>query len=325
MIPASRRRLLVGSVAAASLAALGVPARAAGLEGPIRFIVTFPPGGIGDIVTRLIATKMAASMGIAVLVENRPGASGRIGTMAVKRAPADGTTILLANTATMVTGPSVWKDVPYDPVKDFVPLSHVIEFGLALAVAPQVPVTDFKDYARWIAADPKNAVIGSPSIGGLGHFLALQVGRAVKVDVLHIGFKGSAPLTTDLMGSQIPAGIDTLDAQMRAKGTKILATLGAKRSPFLPDVPTLTELGYPEVQGTGWFGYFAAAGTPKPLVTQLSAEIAKAAHDPEVVERMKKISYIPTGTTAEEFAQIFKADRDRWGPIIKASGLTLDD
>jgi tripartite-type tricarboxylate transporter receptor subunit TctC len=325
MITNFRRRFIQWSLAAAALLAFGAPAHAAEIAGPIRLVVTFPPGGIGDIVTRLVASKMAKSMGTSVIVENRPGASGRIGTLFVKRAAPDGTTLVLGNTVTMVTGPMVLKELPYDPVNDFVPVSHVIEFELAFAVASKVPAKDLKEYAKWVAADPLNAVIGSPSIGGLGHFLGLQIGRALNVELTHIGFKGSAPLTNDLMGGHIPAGIDTLDAQMRARGTKILATTGKKRSPFLPNVPTFTELGYPEVQGSGWFGFFAPAGTPKAIVAQLSREIAKAVHDPEVVGKMKDLSYVPTGTTSDEFAQIFKADREKLGPIIKASGLVLDE
>jgi tripartite-type tricarboxylate transporter receptor subunit TctC len=319
-----RRTFLKAALPVAAMLALGVPAQAATNDAPTRLIVTFPPGGIGDIMTRLVAAKMSKSMNTSVIVENRPGASGRIGTIFVKRSAPDGKTLLLGNTATMIIGPMVLRERPYDPFADFVPVSHVIEYELAFAVAPKAPVKDLKDYAKW-AQDPLNAVVGSPAIGGLGHFLTLQIGRALNVNVTHIGFKGSAPLTNDLMGSHIPAGLDTLDAQMRARGAKILATTGKKRSPFLPNVPTFTELGYPEVQGSGWFGFFAPAGTPKAIVTQLSQEIAKAARDPEVVEKMKDLSYVPTGTTPEEFAQILKSDRDTFSPIIKASGLVLDE
>lgn len=309
----------------AALLVTSLPARATAIDGPIKLIVTYPPGGIGDIVARLVAAKMTHSIGQSIVVENRPGASGRIGVQFVKQAPADGRTLLVGNSATMVTGPFVWKNTPYDPVSDFVPVSQLFEYELALAVAPNVPVKNLHEYANWVATGPRNALFGSPAVGGLAHFLGLQLGRALKRDLVHIGYKGSAPLANDLMGGQIPAGIDTLDAQLRARKTRVLATAGTKRSIFLPEVPTFTELGYPGLHGVGWFGVFAPAHTPKPVVDLLSMSITRSLHDPEVLERMKAISYVPTGTTAEQFARILASDRDKWGTIIKSSGLVLEE
>ncbi|HVZ46550.1 MAG TPA: tripartite tricarboxylate transporter substrate-binding protein [Ramlibacter sp.] len=323
MAQPSRRHLIKSAVLAA--AAVCVPPLGRAQENITRLVVTFPPGGIGDIVTRLMAQQLAKSMGQPFVVENRAGASGRVGTQFVHRAAPDGTTLLLGNTVTMVTGPLVWKTTGYDPINDFIPISQALEFELAYAAAPNVPVKDLREYAAWAARDPRNAVFGSPSIGGLGHFLGLQVGREIKVELTHVGYKGSAPLTNDLMAGQIPAGIDTLDAQVRARNAKLLATTGRKRSAFLPNVPTFTELGYPEVQGTGWFGFFAPARTPKPLIDRLSREFAAAARTPEVTQRLRAISYEPIGSTSEEFAQTLRADREKFSPLIKASGLVLDE
>jgi len=328
MIAAFCRSALKGTLMAAALFAVGMPTRAAAIDGPIKLIVTFPPGGGGDIGARLIAQQMTKSMGQPVIVENRPGAGGRIAAEQVKRAPADGTTLMLANSATMVIGPLVVKNMPFDAVTDFAPVSHTFEYELSFAVAATIPVKDLREYQKWAAADPKNATFGSPASGGTAHFLGLQIGRALKLEMNHIGYKGSAPLVNDLMGGQIPAALDAVDAHVRLRGTgrlRVLATSGLKRSTFLSDVPTFTELGYPEVQGSGWFGIFAPARTPKPVITLLSQEIVKAMRDPEVQEKIKHMSYVPTGTTAEEFARIFEADRARWGPIIKASGFVLDE
>lgn len=327
MIPFSMRFLKELMVAVALLA-VAAPVRAAPIEGVIRLVVIYPAGGGADNVARLVAKRMAESMGQPVIVENRPGASGRIAAEQVKRAPADGTTLMLANTAAMVVGPLVMKNVPFDPVGDFAPVSQTFEYDLAFSVAAAVPANNLHEYAKWAAADPKNATFGSAAAGGLGHFLGLQIGRALKVELSHVGYKGSAPLVNDLMGGQIPATIDVLDGLLRLRGTgrfKILATTGAKRSPYLPDVPTFTELGHPEVQGIGWFGFFAPARTPKPVISLLSAEIAKALRNPEVSDQVARMSFVTTGTTAEEFARILETDRAKWGAIIKQSGIVMEE
>ena len=317
------RRTFVRATGAAAIAVAGTRPLLA-QDNVIRLLVSYPAGGIADVATRLVAQRMSVSMGEAVVVENRPGASGRIGVQALRRAPADGRTLLMTNIATMVIGPGIWKDPSFDPVNDLIPVSNALEYELAYSIAQSVPATNIKEYASWVAENPKNAVFGSPAVGGLAHFMGMQVGQALNVKMNHVGYRGSAPLNSDLMGGQIPAGIDTLDVQMRAKNVRILGTTGAKRSPFLPHVPTFTELGYPEVQGNGWFGFFAAAGTPKHLIDQLSSEVAKAIRDPEVSARLKAMSYVPIGSTSVEFAKTMEADRAKWVPLIKASGLSLD-
>lgn len=319
------RRSFVRASACAAVAAGAHGRSAFAQDNTIKLIVSYAPGGIADTATRLVALRMAKSMGQPVVVENRPGASGRIGVQAMRHARADGQTLLMTNIATMVIGPAVWKTPGFDPVNDVIPVSHVLEYELAYSIAPNVPVKNLQEYAKWIASDPKNAVFGSPAIGGLAHFMGMQVGRALGVDLTHVGFRGSAPLNNDLMAGQIPAGIDTLDVQMRARNVRILGTTGSKRSPFLPNVPTFTELGYPGVQGTGWFGFFAAAKTPKKVVDRLSQEIASAVRDPEVAERLRNLTYVPTGSTSEEFAKVMEADRVKWTPLVKSSGLSLDE
>ncbi|MBC5763032.1 Bug family tripartite tricarboxylate transporter substrate binding protein [Ramlibacter albus] len=319
------RRSLLQVTSSAAVVASAFPFNASAQDRTIRLVVSYPAGGIADIATRLIGKRLSGATGQPVIVDNRAGASGRVATQFVRRAPPDGLTLLMTNIATMVIGPSVWKSPGFDPVADFIPVSHVIEYELAYAAAPNAPVNNLKDYISWVRTDPKNASFGSPAVGGLAHFLGLEFARSIKVDLTHIGYKGSAPLTNDLMSSQVPAGIDTLDAQVRARGAKILATAGARRSPYLPQVPTFAELGYPDVKGAGWFGFFAPAKTPASLVQSLAKEIAEAAKDPEVVERLKAIFYTPTGTTPAEFERIIKADRDKWVPLIKASGLVLEE
>lgn len=319
----SRRNFIRVSACAATVAA-GRGAFAQ--DDLIKLVVSYPAGGTGDIVTRLVALKMAKNMGQPVVVENRPGASGRVGVQALKRAPADGRTLLMTNIAPMVLGPLVWKTPGFDPVNDVIPVAHVMEYGLAYAVAPNVPAKNLQEYAKWVSADPRNAVFGSPAVGGLAHFLGLQLGRALGVELTHVGYKGSPPLNNDLMTGQIPASFDTLDVQLRARNARILGTTGAKRSPFLPNVPTFTEQGFPSVQGgVGWFGFFAVAKTPKQLVDRLSQEISAAVRDPEVAERVRSLLCVPTGSTPEEFTRLIEADRAKWTPVVKSSGLVLEE
>lgn len=319
------RRSLLKATSGAALVAGALPLRAWAQDRTIRLVVSYPAGGIADIATRLIGKRLAIATGQPVIVDNRGGASGRVATQFVRRAPPDGLTLLMTNIATMVTGPAVWKSPGFDPVADFIPVSHVIEYELAYAAAPSAPVKNLQEYIAWVRSDLRNASFGSPAMGGLAHFLGLEFARSIKVDLTHVGYKGSAPLTNDLMASQVPAGIDTLDAQVRARNAKILATTGAKRSAYLPQVPTFTELGFPDVKGTGWFGFFAPAKTPSAIVQSLSKEIAEAARDPEVVERLKAIFYVPTGSTPAEFERIVNADRERWVPLIRASGIILEE
>ncbi len=320
----SRRQFVRNSLGAAAALAVAGPVFAQPSDA-ITIVVPFPAGGVTDIVTRLVGRKIGSLLGRLVIIDNRAGAGGRIGTAFVKRAAPDGRTIVLGGTVTMVTGPLVWKEVPYDALHDFAPISNAFEFELALAVASNVPVKDFAEYAKWVASDPKNAMVGSPSSGGLGHLMALQLGHSLKTDIEHIAFKGSAPLQNDLMGGQVPAALDTIDAQLRSKGTKVLATTGRRRSPYLPNVPTFTELGYPDVQGAGWFGYLAPKGTPPQIVAQLSKAIGEAMNDPEIAERMRTLSYVSAASTPEQFATRIKADRDQWGQIVAAAKLSIDE
>lgn len=326
MFSRDRRKILRNSIGlAAALSASGRAAAQLGHDDRLTIVVPFPAGGITDIITRLVGQRLNKSLGVNVVIDNRPGAGGRIGTAYVKRAAPDGRTILLGGTVTLITGPLVWKEVPYNPVTDFAPISNGFEFELALAVAPGVPVKDLAEYQKWVAMSPRNAIVGSPSSGGLGHLLTLQLARSLKANIEHLAYKGSAPLQNDLMGAQVPAGMDTIDAQLRSRGIKVMATTGQRRSPALPGVPTFAELGYPEMQGAGWFGYLAPQHTPAPIIRQLSNAIQEAMTDPEIAARMRALSYASAASTPEDFAARIKSDRERWGAIVSSSGLSIDE
>jgi len=294
------------------------------IKGTIKIIVPYPAGGGSDIGARLIADKMKDLLGQTVIVENKPGASGRIGAEYAKTQPADGTTLLVVNPALFVVSPVVFSKLPYDPDADFVPVSLTATYQFCLSVPGTSPIKDVKGLIEWIKKNPNQANYGSPAAGSLPHFFGLMIGRAAGVEMVHSSYNGSAPLITALIGGQIPMGVDSYDAQSPHHPDKIriLATAGTARKNR--EIPTFIELGYKDIEGVGWNGMVAPAKTPKPIVDKLSAAIVKAVKMPDVVEKIEKLGNEPVGTTPEGFAAILKKARERWTPIIKASGFKAE-
>ncbi len=296
---------------------------AQGIKGTLKIIVPYAPGGSSDIVARVIADKLKDILGQAVIVENKPGAGGRIGTEYAKHQPADGSSMLVMNPALFVVSPLVYSKLAYDPDLDFKPVSQVQIYHFVLSVPANSPIKDLKGLMEWLKKNPKQANYGSPAAGSLPHFFGLMIGKYAGVEMVHVSYNGSGPLITALMGGHIPMGVDTYDAQSRYHPDKIriLATAGSSRKH--PDIPTFKELGY-EIEGVGWNGIVVPAKTPQAVVNMLSEAIVKVVKMPDVKEKLEQIGAEATGTTAEEFAMIIKRDRERWGPIIKASGFKAD-
>jgi tripartite-type tricarboxylate transporter receptor subunit TctC len=294
---------------------------------PLRILVPIPAGGTSDVVARLIAERLKDSTAQPVVVENRPGATGRVAVDALRSAAPDGTTILLAPIVVPVIGPLVFKNLNYDPVKDFAPVSQVSKYELAFAVAPNHPARTVPEFVAWASATPARVNVGNPGAGGLPHFVGVMIGRAAGIEFEHIAYKGAGLLQTELMSGQVAAGTNVLSdwiALHRAGKLRILATSGAGRSRFLPEVPTFREQGYPAVEAVGWHGVYAPAGTPRPVVDRLSMAIVKALQAPELREKLLNLGIEPTGTTPEALAAIMAADTARWGPVIKASGFSVE-
>jgi tripartite-type tricarboxylate transporter receptor subunit TctC len=295
-------------------------------EQPVRIIYPFAAGGSGDGLARLIGEKMRGALNRPVIVENRTGAAGRPGVMAVKNAAPDGGTLLVTPIAPMAVYQHVYKNLEYDPLKDFAAVSQIATFDMAVAVGPGVPATSLKELVAWAKADPARAAFGSPGAGTLPHFFGLAVARSAGIELRHVPYKGSAATLTDLTAGHVPMVFTTISdfvEMHQAKRIRILATSGAKRSPFVPEVPTFREAGF-DIEGTSWYGAFAPARTPRDTVDRLSAIIAAAARMPDVRERFLGWGLQPTGTSAAEFAAIQKADSERWAPVVKASGFTAD-
>jgi len=318
-----RLSVLLIVVLAVCIAGNGVPS-AQEIKGPIKIVVPYPAGGGSDVVARLIADKMKDSLGQTVIVENKPGAGGRIGTEYAKGQPADGTTLLVVNPALFVVAPVVFAKLAYDPDADFAPVSLITTYQFCVSVPPASEVKNVKGLIEWIKKNPNQANYGSPAAGSLPHFFGLMIGKAAGVEMVHSSYNGSGPLVTALIGNQIPIGVDAYDAQSAYHPDKIriLATAGTARKK--PDIPTFKEEGFPEIEGVGWNAIVVPAKTPKPVIDKLSAAIAKALKSPDVVEKIQGLGNDAMGTTPEEFAAVLKKDRERWVPVIKASGFKAE-
>lgn len=320
--------LLKALTAAVAIAAgaLAMPA-AAQVDRPVKLLVGFAPGGSADIAARLIADRMKDDLKQPVLVENRPGAGGRIAAEAVKNAAADGSTLMLAPIVVTVLAPMVFAKLPYDPVADFAPVAQVANFQFALSVNATHPAKTMPELVAWYKANPAKANFGSPAPGSLPHFFGVMIARGAGLDLVHVPYSGGSALMNGVMGDQVTAGIDTTAEQIelhRSGRIRVLGTSGASRSPLLPEVPTFVESGMAGVQGTAWFAVYAPAKTPEATIRQLNAAINKALAAPEVRDRLGKLGLEPTGGSAAELAARMVQDTARWAPVVKASGFRAD-
>jgi tripartite-type tricarboxylate transporter receptor subunit TctC len=322
-----RRRQFLRLVLPAIVGLRPIAARSQRAEQPIRIVFPFAPGGAGDALARIIADKMRAALNRPVFVENRTGAAGRIGVIAVKNAAPDGGTLLITPIAPMCVYQHTYRSLGYDPINDFAPISQLATFDFALAVRAEVPPHSLKQLVAWVKADPAHAAFGTPAAGDLNHFLGVLFGRAADLDLRHVPYRGSAAATGDLLAGHIPlvlAPISDLAAMHAAGRLRILASSGKERSPLTPDVPTFHEAGY-EIEGNSWYGAFAPAKTPVTSIERLGAITAAAVRLPEVNERLRAFGLAPTGTSAAELAAIQRTDSAHWASAIELSGFTAED
>jgi tripartite-type tricarboxylate transporter receptor subunit TctC len=311
-------------IALAATLALAVTDHAAAQigESPIRIVIPYPAGGVGDTAARMIAESMRARLNRPVIVENKPGAAGRIGVQSVKEAPADGTVLLFTPIAPMALFPHVYDNLAYDPARDFQPITQIGTFDLAVAVGAHVPAKDLNDLVKWLKANPAQAAYGTPAAGSLPHFFAVLFARHAGIDLRHVAYKGNPQAITDLIGGHLPMHFtstqDLVEAH-KAGRIRVLATSGRERSTALPEVPTFTESGY-GIRGEGWYGIYAPAKTPAEVVAQLNRAVVEAVRTDEFGKRLTPLGVQTTGTSPEEFSRIQKSDSELWGPVVKASG-----
>lgn len=320
-----RRRAIAGALACLTL--LGSGAALAQSDKPLRILVGYPAGGTADLAARLVGDKLREELKQTVVVENKPGAGGRLVMDYARSQAADGNTLVLANSAVMTIAPLVYRKLNYDIARDFVPVAQVANFQLALATGPGTPAKSLKDYVAWLKADTTHAAYASPALGSIPHFFGLMIGKQVGVSMLHVPFNGSAPLMTALVGGQVPASVDTLadlTEMHRAGKIHVLATSGTRRSTALPDVPTFTELGYRDIEGVGRYGFIAPAGTSRAAIERLNAAIARAVASPDLQEKFLKLGLEPQSGNVDALAKVLAADSARWSPVVKASGYVGD-
>jgi tripartite-type tricarboxylate transporter receptor subunit TctC len=313
----TRRAVLTG------LAALLVSGRPGVTQSPpLKIVYPFSAGGAADGIARLIADELQQRLGRPVLVENVVGAGGRIAARAVKDGPANGTVLLFASSSQTTLQPHIYRDLGYQPFDDFMPISQIVRSELAFAVSGQIPVRSINELIAWLKADPAQALYGSPGIGTGPHFAGIEFGRMLGLELRHVPYRGTPAALPDVLAGRIPFYIALaaeLIEQHKSGGLRILATAGATRSPFLPEVPTLTESGI-AILAPGWFAFYAPRRTPEDIRAVLEREIIAATRAPDVHSRMLAMGFEPTGTTSAQLSRLQREEFERWGSIVKTSG-----
>jgi len=325
----SRRRFV--AAAAGAGASIAAPRRAhSQVVGKLtRMIVGFAPGGSSDVTARLLVEQMRGYAST-IIIDNRPGAGGRIAVEVAKAGTPDGSVLLLSPASMIVLYPHLYKPLGYDPVQDLVAITTVCAFPFVLSVGPLVPreVRTLADFIQWCKANPKLASYGTSGAGSMLHFAGMMLARAANFDFTHVPYKGASPALQDLLGGQVASTVGVLGIALphiQAGNLRALAMTGATRSSFLPDVPTLTEAGFPGLEITEWQGLFVPAKTPPPVVHALNRSVRDALDTAEVKAGLIKLSFEAGGTSPEQFADIVRADIARWEPIVKASAFTPEN
>jgi len=295
---------------------------------PIRVIVPYVAGGAADITARTVGQKLSESLGVPVVIENRGGANGMLGTNAVAKAAPDGYTLLLVASGPIVVNPSLYSKVPYDPVKDLQPISQLTTYQYVLVVPSSSPITSVKDLVAQAKAKPGQLSYGSTGIGGGNHLAGELLGFMSGTRLNHIPYKGSAAALADLLGGQLSFMFDTVVTsvpQLRANKLRACAVTGPRRAPVLPEVRTLDELGYKGFDITQWQGIFAPARTDRGIIARLHQEIVAALKQPDVVERLEKQGGNEiVGNTPDQFAKVIEADAARYSRLIKDRGIKVE-
>jgi tripartite-type tricarboxylate transporter receptor subunit TctC len=321
-------RFAVRAAAAAALALCALAAQAQAWPAkPVHFIVPFPPGGSVDPLARLLGARLANSLGQQFIVENKPGASGSIGTAFVAKSAPDGYTYVVVFD-THAVNPALIPNLPFDTLNDLAPVMLVGTAPMAIVTNPAKPYKNFSDMVQAARAKPEALAIGSVGNGSLGHLAMIVVQQMGGFKVTHVPYKGGGPMMTDVMGGQIDFGIASVAAlSANVKGGKLraLALTGEKRSAVMPDVPTLAEQGLAGFSAYAWWGIFAPAGTPKPILDKFHAELAKALGQPDLRKQLTETLGMDLAVSSPEALQKFVAgEMDRWGKVVKANNVRAD-
>ncbi|MBJ7503077.1 MAG: tripartite tricarboxylate transporter substrate binding protein [Polynucleobacter sp.] len=295
---------------------------------PITYVVPYPPGGAADVFARQLAKKLSERLGKPVVIENRPGANGNIGSEYVAKAPADGYMILLGSASTITINPHLYgKQMPYDPMKDLQPVSGTHEMANVLVVNVATPYKSVADVVAAAKAKPGVIAYASAGNGNTMHLAGEQFKMQADIDLLHVPYKGGPPALNDVLGGQVPMMFNNLPAIVMLVNSGKLRALGvgsAKRSPLLPGVPTMDEAGMKGYVSIVWNGIFVRAGTPRPIVERLNREIVTILNEPDTKRSLEEQGFNTMPTSPEQFADLIRADYPRWGALVKASGAKVD-
>ena len=294
---------------------------------PVRIVVPWPPAGNVDITARTVAPALGEALGQQVIVENRAGAGGRIGSEAVVKSPADGYTLLLGSSGTVTAGPAVWKNLSFDPLKDLVAVGPIQSVPIVLTLAPRTPAANYKEFVSLIKQQPGGVSMASAGNGSSNH-LAIELWmRQANLQVLHVPYKGSGPALTDLIGSQVQSMMDQLTASIghiKEGRIRAIAISSLKRSPLLPDVPTLDELGVKGYEAATFTGIFAPAGVSSPILQKLNAALRKALSTPAVRERYQSMGVDVMDMSQPQFDAYVRADWDKWHKVARDGNISVE-
>jgi tripartite-type tricarboxylate transporter receptor subunit TctC len=290
-------------------------------------VIGFAPGGGTDTASRIIAKKLSENIGQSVVVENKPGAGGNIATDLVAKSAPDGYTILLGSVGSLTVAPHIVKKLPYDPMRDLAPITMAVVFPNVLVVHPSVPAQNLAEFVKLAKDKPGQVTFGSSGIGGAGHLAGELLRIVAKIDIVHVPYKGGGPAVADLLGGQITSVFATPasgGAHVKAGKLRAIATTGAKRTPFLPDVPTVAESGYPGYEATNWYAYVAPARTPKDILERLNRELVAVLSSSDVREQLSNHGLEPMPGTSEALAQYMQREYETWGRVVKEAKITAN-
>ena len=293
---------------------------------PIRLVVPYPPGGGTDIIGRTVAQKLTDAFAQQVVVDNRGGAGGTIGTEIVAKSAADGYTILMAPTSHVIN-PSIYGKLPYDTARDFMPITLAASATIVLAAHPSLPVKSVKELIAYAKANPGKINFGSAGNGTVFHLAGELFKRQAGIDMVHVPFKGGGPTIANLVGGQVALAFETmlaLSPHIKANRVRALAVTGAKRSSVMPDLPTIAELGFPGIVAENWYGFYAPTGTPKVVIAKLNAEIVKALRRSDVKQRFQGLGTEVVGSTPEALGDYVRQEMAKWSKTAKEAGARID-
>lgn len=309
------------------LASVPAAAQAPYPSKPITMIVPFSAGGTTDILARIVSQALTAELGQSVIVDNRAGAGGNIGGQAAARATADGYTLFMGTVGTHAINATLYKKMPFDPIKDFAPLTRVANVPNLLVANPAQPFKTVKELIAYAKAHPGQLNFGSSGNGSSIHLSGELFKTMAKVDMQHVPYKGSAPAVTDLLGNQIAIMFDNMPSaiqHVRSGKLRAIAVTTAKRSPELPNVPTIAEAGVPGYEATSWFGLFAPAGTPPAVIARLNTAIVKVLAKADVKKKISEQGAEVYSETPEQFSAFIQKESVKWGKVVRESGASVD-